>query len=71
MTPTIAASYGECTVEFYYHMYGSHVGLLYVQLQPAGDAQGKGFICICLIFHGNACLLWSAFIAYSINSSYS
>lgn len=35
MTPTFAASYGECTMEFYYHMYGRHTGLLYINLQPA------------------------------------
>ena len=41
MTPVIAASYSECVVEFSYHMYGVHTGILHIELQPAPGYIGK------------------------------
>ena len=44
MTPVIAASYSECVVEFSYHMFGVHTGILHVELQPApGQSKRKYF----------------------------
>lgn len=35
MSPTYAGSFSECVMEFYYHMKGSDIGILEVDLQPA------------------------------------
>lgn len=38
MTPMYGGAYADCTMEFYYHMYGRNIGILEVDLITAGNA---------------------------------
>ena len=36
ISPTFAAAYSDCVLEFYYHMYGPNIGLFEVDLYKNG-----------------------------------